>query len=260
MDAPAASTGAAIERTVTEADEAVPALAHSIKNILQGLRGGTDTVELALARGDLELARRGWPLVARNLDRIYALSLNLLALARPRPLDRTLVSLGELVRDVAVLARGTAERRGVRVTVQVLQAPDDLWIDQAAVHHGLLNVLLNAVEASPAKGGEVHVTVWTTSGEAIVAVTDNGPGIHPSISTGLFEPFVSSKGQRGSGLGLAVTRRMAQAHGGDVEWDRSHEPGTRIILRLPMGRPAGDPDETVGPTSLDPSAVDEKFR
>ncbi len=258
--APLLTPGAGGDKPMPDADEAIPALAHSIKNILQGLRGGTDTVELALLRGDLDLARRGWPLVARNLDRIYSLSLNLLALARPRPLDRTPVSLGELVRDASVLARGAAERRGVRLSVEVLQAPTDLWVDHAAMHHAVLNVLLNAVEAAPAKTGMVSVHVSAAAGEAIVAVIDDGPGIDPVIAPGLFEPFVSSKGQRGSGLGLAVTRRVVRAHGGEVEWEQSHTPGTRIVLRLPTGAPDGDPDETTGPASLDPAAVDEKFR
>jgi hypothetical protein len=59
--------------------EAVASLSHAIRNIIQSLRGGADAVELALAREDLNLAREGWPILSRNLDRIYALTLNMLA-------------------------------------------------------------------------------------------------------------------------------------------------------------------------------------
>ncbi|MDA1106613.1 MAG: ATP-binding protein [Planctomycetota bacterium] len=249
--------------------DAVPALAHSIKNILQGLRGGTDTIQMALDRGDLDLARRGWPLVSRNLDRIYALSLNLLALARPRTLDLVGVSLGEVVRDAVALARGSADARGVSLAVVVEQAPQDVWADQSSIHHAVLNLLLNAIEAAPAKTGSVRIVVGVWGGHddsppatprAFIAVEDNGGGVDPSIAPLLFRPFASTKGQRGSGLGLAVTQHIAQAHGGDVEWDRDHTDGARFVLWLPTGRPESDPDETSGPEALDPGVVDEKFR
>jgi nitrogen-specific signal transduction histidine kinase len=67
--------------------ETVATISHSVKNILQGLRGGADAVELALRRGDLEMAREGWPIVARNLDRISWLVMNMLAYAKDRPLE-----------------------------------------------------------------------------------------------------------------------------------------------------------------------------
>lgn len=256
----------AASAAVPSAEAAVPALAHSIKNILQGLRGGTDTIEMALARGDVELARRGWPLVARNIDRIYSLSLNLLAMARPRPLDRAPAAIGEVVRDVVALAASAASRRGVTVETIVAGGGGELWLDIASIHHALLNLVLNAVEAAPPTGGRVEVRTGIEqrggSEWMVVTITDNGAGVPAAVAGQLFEAFVSSKGQRGSGLGLPVARHIARAHGGDVEWDRQagEGAGTCFVVRLPMGRPAADPDETTGPASSDPSALDARFR
>ena len=89
-------------------------LSHSIKNILQGLRGGADAVELALNKGDLKLANKGWPILTRNLDRIYGLTLNMLAYSKQRELDIELAPLSRLVEEAAQLVGGlgTRERLG----------------------------------------------------------------------------------------------------------------------------------------------------
>ncbi|MDA1008030.1 MAG: ATP-binding protein [Planctomycetota bacterium] len=247
-----------------EATEAMALLAHSIKNMLQGLRGGADAIELALARSDLELARKGWPLVARNLDRIFALSLNMLAVARPRPIDREEHAIGEVVRDAAEMVRPFANRRAVTLSVDVVSTPGPVWLDGAALHHALLNLFMNAVEAAAPKSGRVvarvHAEVDSTGSPwVVIEVEDNGPGIDSAITSRLFEPFVSSKGQRGSGLGLIVSRNLIRAHQGDVVWDQSFSEGCRMTVRIPAGPMHDDPDETRGPEPTDPAPIAARF-
>ena len=86
--------------------ETVAWLSHSIKNILQGLRGGADAVELAINRRRPELAKQGWPILARNLDRIYALTLNMLAFSKQRELDLELSpTCTQLIQEVGQLVQ-----------------------------------------------------------------------------------------------------------------------------------------------------------
>jgi len=97
--------------------QTVASLSHSIKNILQGLRGGADTIELALNKDDLGLAREGWPILARNLDRILNLTLNMLAYSREGGVDVELVDAGELIEDVRQLIVRHCDARRIALVV-----------------------------------------------------------------------------------------------------------------------------------------------
>lgn len=245
-DAPAAADPARLQSI----GQTVATLSHSVKNILQGLRSGADAVELALGKGDLAMAREGWPIVARNLDRISWLVMNMLAFAKERPLEIAPTDMGALVRDVCDLMRASAERRRVKLEAQVPEVLPPAPVDANAVHQILLNLLANAVEAAPDRTGHVRVTarVDERAGVFAVSVEDDGPGVPASQRATLFAPFSSSKGQRGTGLGLAVALRLAQQHGGTVEHQDVQPRGTRMTVTLPAHRQDPDSERTHGPT------------
>jgi len=232
------------------AGRAVAGLSHSIKNILQAMRGGADAIELAIARDDLESARTGWPILARNLDRIHTLALNLLAFAHDRPLDREPTLLPPLLREVAELLGPAAARRRASIEVECDRDLPEPSIDLGAVHQALMNLLINAIEAVPERTGRVVLAARRGDpGEVLLQVDDNGPGLPESVRGRPFEPFVSTKGQRGTGLGLAVSRRLALRHGGELRSEDLEGGGTRMELRLPI---EGDDasDRTRGPESV----------
>ncbi|HWB21046.1 MAG TPA: ATP-binding protein, partial [Phycisphaerales bacterium] len=198
--------------------QTVASLSHSIKNILQGLRGGADAVELALSRGDLKLAADGWPILTRNLDRIYALTLNMLTFSKPRPMEFELTNIASVIQEVAQLITPQCTRKRCALVQDV---PDDLPpipVDPAALHQAMMNLATNAVEAVAAKTGVVtlRASFDTASHKLNIIVGDNGPGIPLDQQDKIFEAFVSSKGQRGTGLGLAVTKKIVQEHGGAI--------------------------------------------
>lgn len=239
------------EARLVAAGRAVASLSHAIKNILQALRGGADAVELALARGDLDQARAGWPILSRNLDRIHSLALNLLAFAHDRPLDREPTLLPPLLREVAELLQPAAERRGARIEVVFDQDLPEPSLDLGAIHQALVNLAMNAIEAVPERSGRIQLRAerGTEEGFVTIAVEDNGPGLPEAVRRRGFEPFVSTKGQRGTGLGLAVTRRLAERHGGELRLDPAFESGTRLELVLPID-PDDEADRTRGPAPI----------
>ncbi len=233
------------------AGRAVASLSHAIKNILQALRGGADAVELAIARGDLDQARQGWPILSRNLDRIHALALNLLAFAHDRPLDREPTLLTPLLREVAELLRPTAARRRAAIEVDVEPDLPEPSLDLGAIHQALVNLVANAIEAVPERTGLVRLRASRGGDDrfVVIAVEDNGPGLPEAVRSRGFEPFVSTKGQRGTGLGLAVSRRLAERHGGELRLDPDFDSGTRLELILPI-EPDDESDRTRGPAPI----------
>ncbi|MEO1009015.1 MAG: ATP-binding protein [Planctomycetota bacterium] len=227
--------------------ETVASLSHSIKNILQGLSGGADLVEMGLNRDDLGIASQGWDILRRNLDRIVQLTTNMLAFSRQRQVELELTSLGTLLDDCAQLLATPCEQRGVALLVDAGDDIPPVPIDPSLIHQAVMNLLTNALEAVPDETGSITVRVDyhepdsrgpRTPGAAEIVVVDNGPGIPPERHAAVFEPFHTTKGTRGTGLGLAVTKRIIEDHGGHIRIESQDGQGTafRVVLPLDPGR------------------------
>lgn len=241
--------------------ETVANLSHSIKNILQALRGGADAVELALSRGDLPMAREGWPILGRNLDRIHSLTRNMLAYAKERSLDLLRQNVNDIVGEIALLLAPAADRKRAKLLVELDPAMPPIVIDPDAVHQAVMNLVANALDAVPEKVGKITVRTHfaAESQSAEITVVDNGPGIPEAIRSRLFEPFASSKGQRGTGLGLVVTKKIAEQHGGSIEVVATGPEGTLMCLRLPDRGGEDDSDGTHFPQSIGEEGLGIEF-
>lgn len=235
--------------------ETVASLSHSIKNILQGLRGGADVVEMGLKREDLKIALGGWAILKRNLDRIMALALNMLAYSRQRRVEVELTRLGPLIDECVQLLEGQCQARKVALIVDADPEMPPVPIDPHLVHQALMNLITNAVEAVPASTGVVTVRAAFAAPSSArgrtgtpmveVAVIDNGPGIPRERQHRIFEPFYTTKGLRGTGLGLAVAQRVAEEHGGRIEVESAEGHGATFRLLLPADVSGGiDPSAT----------------
>lgn len=236
--------------------QTVASLSHSIKNILQGLRSGADAVEMAINRGDLGMAEKGWPILTRNIERILALTMNMLTYSRQPELDVDLLPLHEVIREAAALIQPQCEQKRVGLILDLSDDMPPIPADANALHQAMMNLLANAMEAAPARSGLITVkTAFDAQRhEARISVSDNGPGIPSELHEKVFDPFFSSKGQRGTGLGLAVTRKIVEEHGGTMELDSEPGRGASFTMALPsdhetlssgetaLPRPMPDPD------------------
>lgn len=241
--------------------ETVASLSHSIKNMLQGLRFGADAVDLALSRGDIRRAQEGWPVLQRNLDRIHALALNMLAWAKERPLEPEPAEVDALLEEVRDLLAPAAGRRRVAIVVEPARDLPPVHFDLPSVLQALTNLALNAVDAAPERTGLVTLAARYDEArdEISIAVRDNGAGVPRAVAGRLFEPFLSTKGQRGTGLGLAVARKIAERHGGRLELVATGASGSEFALTLPASGAAGDPGETRTPRGIRPDLYGGRF-
>jgi len=158
----------------------------------------------------------------------------LLDLSRPLPAGLARVDLREICDDVVARHREATGQDGAGIRVEGAGAAPGA---PAKLRQVLANLVRNAVEAA-GPGGRVVVRVVEEPVQARVEVEDSGPGIAEAAAARLFEPFFTTK-DRGTGLGLAVSRAIARAHGGDVTGESRREGGARFTLRLPRG-PAGE--------------------
>lgn len=236
--------------------ETMATLSHSIKNIMQGMRGGADVVEMGLKKDDLKIAKGGWTILRRNIDRIGRLTLNMLTYSKQRMLEIELTPLGAVIEDCAMLLEGQCKQRRIGMMLDLDQEMPPLHIDPHLMHQAILNLVTNAVEA--VVDGTGIVTIRTTYRQpdagapglgpsTEILVMDNGPGISPDRLQWIFEPFNSGKGSRGTGLGLAVTKRIVEEHGGRITVESEPGKGTTFRIYLP-----NDPNK-----AFDPAATTE---
>lgn len=236
--------------------QTVASLSHSIKNILQGLRGGADIVEMGLKKQDFAIARGGWDILRRNLDRIMDLTMNMLAYSRQRRVEPEITKVGPLIEEAVSLLHDAAERKGVACLVDVDPECPPVPLDAHLMHQALVNLIANAIEAVPARTGSVTVLAEYEHESQVfpgrpmlrISVIDNGPGIEPSRQTRIFEPFHTSKGLGGTGLGLAVTKRVATDHAGRIRVQSTPPNGAAFIIEIPADLTgASDPSATTEP-------------
>ncbi len=232
--------------------QTVASLSHSIKNILQGMRGGADVVDLGLKKDNMKVVRSGWEIVSRNLERIYGLTMNMLAYSKQRMPEMELTNLSKLLEEVVALVQQQYDNREVALIVDFDQDMPPIPVDPAGVHQAVLNLLHNALDAVPMKIGAVSMrSEYDAEGQrARIHVIDNGPGIDPENRRRLFEPFYSTKGQRGTGLGLVVTKKIVEEHGGTIDVHSVPSQGTTITLNFSLNPPAAPRSaDTHGPVT-----------
>ncbi len=215
---------------------AVAAISHHIKNILQGLRSGGDLIKMGLDDNKSGLVRQGWQIVEKNQSRIFDLVLDMLSFSKDREPLLEPVKLNDLVKEVLELALGRQSEPRVRVEVKLDDRIGMVPCDSEGIHRALLNVMGNALDAM-ADTDEPKLLVQTLiepDGRFIqIVVADNGSGIPADRIEDIFKPFVSTKGSRGTGLGLTVSRKILREHGGDILVQSEAGKGSRFILRLP---------------------------
>jgi signal transduction histidine kinase len=157
--------------------------------------------------------------------------------------------LNQIVRDVVELMAGRAKEIGAKLLAKYDESLPTVQVDPEGFHRALLNIVGNALDAVE-EGKNPQVLVGTTSpdpepGWVRVLVRDNGTGIPSQKQADIFKPFVSSKGAKGTGLGLAVSRKILREHGGDIVVQSQPGKGSLFTLRLPIKSPLSfDPSGT----------------
>jgi two-component system, NtrC family, sensor histidine kinase PilS len=206
-------------------------IAHEIRNPLASISGAVEVLK-QLPGADAETTNLV-DIAVREVDRVNALISSFLDYARPRTDERQRLDLGEMVGEIAKIFE--QERRSKEVTLTVAAATGIL-IDAAAgqMQQVLWNLLRNAVDAMP-DGGAIRVTVAATEGgtpQAVLEVSDTGVGIDAADLDHIFEPFFSRK-PGGTGLGLATTARIVEAHRGTIMVSSRPGRGATFTIRMP---------------------------
>lgn len=217
------------------AGETVAYLSHYIKNILQGMRSGADVVKRGLDRRDFAVTSQGWHVVERNLEKSYNLMLNMLAFSKEREPRFEMLQLNKIVDEVVDLAQRPADDRKAVLLADLDDHVPAIPLDYDGIHQVILNLITNALEIVPPGNGIVNVRTRyeAAAKQVVLSVADNGPGVPPQNQQRIFEPFFSTKGHGGTGLGLAVAKKIVEELGGTIEVRNQPEGGAEFRVKLP---------------------------
>jgi len=203
-------------------------MAHEIRNPLAGIKGYAQLTETA---DDLEQARLYADKIVTQSIRMESLVDDLLSFAREDRGERQPTDLAALVRDSVMMIRMEADPDYVEV-IHTPQTAIKALVASDRIIQLLLNLLKNGIQAMP-DGGKLRVELKDSKSSAIIKICDSGVGIPPESLPHIFDPFWTSKA-KGTGLGLALCRKVAQEHGGSLTVESTVGVGTTFTVTLPL--------------------------
>lgn len=223
------------EERLAAIGETVSGMAHWLKNTLNGLRAGQYVIDRAVQLNDTEKLLKGWRVMKNSIHRVEKLTADLLYCAKERTPERQSVDPNQMVREVVELSRENAAAHGVELAAELDETIGKAVLDRESIHRALLDLVTNAIEACAESESGNLVTLGSrgTPGEITLSVADNGIGMSDAVVKRLSTRFFSTKGSKGTGLGLMVVRKIVEEHGGALDVDSEPGRGSVFSLRIP---------------------------
>ena len=218
--------------------QAVAGMAHYIKNILNGLQGGVYMVNTSMKKDKPHLMTKGWAMVENNIGKISDLVMNMLIYSKEREPDYVPCEPNDIAQEVYELMEEKASQCNVKLVKDFDASIQECFLDPNGPHRCLLNLVSNAIDAcifDPEEGKAFSVIIKTREEDDYILfeVVDNGLGMTKEVQTKVFDRFFSTKGGRGTGLGLLVTRKIIDEQGGSIAFETEPGKGTTFTMRFP---------------------------
>ncbi len=217
--------------------QAVAGISHYIKNILAGMKGGAGLINLGLKSNDLSIINESWPILERSNKKIQDLVQDMLTYSKTREPELTETNINTMIDEVARLCDETAKNNSIRIVTEKDESLPECMLDINRIQDFLLNLVGNAIDALnkiPESFVKISSKFLKEINKAEIQVQDNGCGIPPHIIKKIFDPFFSTKGSKGTGLGLAVAKKVVEEHKGKISVISEEKKGTIFTIQLPL--------------------------
>jgi PAS domain S-box-containing protein len=206
--------------------EVAAKVAHEIRNPLVSVGGFAKRLEKKLDGNLKEYAG----IIAREVDRLEGILHEILGFVKEARLMKEKVNVGELVDDMILLMQTELRERNIKVLKEKGETPQ-IYVDANRIREALLNIFNNAVQTLAIQG-TITVKTYTANSNAVIEISDTGPGIEEKDMPFIFNPFYTTK-LSGTGLGLAITKRIIEEHKGKIEVDSTPGKGATFRVFLP---------------------------
>ena len=218
--------------------QTVSGLAHCIKNVLNGIQGGSFIVDLGLKKQDPPKIQKGWDIVKKNNVFMQELVLDMLSYSKERKPEYSIANINDINESVCSLMDQKAKQKGSTITWASNPELNEVEIDAKGIKRCILNLVSNGIDAcEKVENAQINVTSESISSKYFkIDISDNGTGMPLEVQKKLFQVFFSTKGSKGTGLGLAVTHKIIKEHGGNIKVSSKVGRGTTFTIILPKKR------------------------
>jgi signal transduction histidine kinase/HAMP domain-containing protein len=218
--------------------ETIAGMSHSVKNVLSGLEGGVYVVDSGLRSGRDDRVRLGWNMVKKNVEKVSDLVKDILYASKEREPEYQECDPAAILQEVYDLYEGKAKTKGIELIRDFEPSLDVALLDPKGIHSAVSNLVSNAIQAcnTAGSGDHHHVRIGgrLENARLFIQVTDDGIGIPEHVRQNLFTKFYSTKGSKGTGLGLVVTRKIVEEHGGTIKVESAPGKGTTFLIEVPL--------------------------
>ena len=220
----------------------IGSISHGIKGLLNGLDGGIYLVNTGLKKDDRSRIDQGWEIASRNIRRIRSMVMDILYYAKDRELQWEEISIKELMEEVCENFGDRAKRNNIDYICEIDPEAEKLEADRNALRSLLINLLDNSLDAcridTKKKSHTVTLKVGNNPEQISFNISDNGIGMDRETREKAFSLFFSSKGAGGTGLGLFIANKIAEAHGGSIRIESEEGKGSEFTVKMLKKRPA----------------------
>ncbi len=215
--------------------QVVAGLGHDIRNMLTALRGGVFVIDELVRERDDEELRGAWDIVRYGQDSIGNLVQDMVNFSKRREPDWRMCDINAVVHNAVSFQRQRAEERGIALGEFLDPTIPQFLCEPSAIERCVLNLVSNALDACTEKSGSVRITTQPNDDgtAALITVQDDGEGIPPERHQRIFDLLYSTKGSRGTGFGLAITKKIVEEHGGRIHLRSEPGAGASFTLELP---------------------------
>jgi len=214
----------------------ISSISHGIKELLTGLDGGMYHLDSGVAKKDQERIEEGLKIVKTTVQRIRKMILNIIFYAKERDLKWDQVDVLSLADEVSTVFESKMENKNIEFVKDFDSKLGKCELDDEHIHSAIINILENAVDACTRdrlkKTHKINFSVKQQKDHIIFEISDNGIGMDSETLEKIFTPFFSSKGNKGTGLGLFISNKIVEQHGGKIYVKSTEGQGTQFIVKL----------------------------
>jgi signal transduction histidine kinase len=214
----------------------VAGLAHGIKNLINALDGGIYFLKSGISKGDISRVHKGIETLTRNIERIRSFTMAFLNYARFRSVSPALCAPADIIREVMDSFTARAKEDGIAMAFEQDMPNPSAALDYEKIHEAVTNLVGNAMDAfsdiEDDRDRLVLVKLYEEEGAIFIEVTDNGHGVDEEHRKQLFNKFFTTKGLKGTGLGLLMTQKIIQEHGGKISVFSKKGEGSTFMIRF----------------------------
>ncbi|MBU0993191.1 MAG: response regulator [Proteobacteria bacterium] len=215
----------------------VGSISHNMKGLLTGVDGGMYLANQGLSDNKPELLKEGWEIITSRIERIRKMVLDILYYAKKRELSLTSVDLKIFADDLFKGIEQKMAQDGIHIRKNLNAVAGEFEADVAVLTGALLNILENAIDAvkedQSGREHEITIDIDGSDTEVCFRITDNGIGMNPEMMKNLFTLFYSSKKTKGTGIGLFVSEKIIQEHGGKIHVTSTQGEGSTFTVMIP---------------------------